>query len=1166
LPPNKIIETVLKTFTKPTSDKEGKAPSNLWHRGSVILDLYEVQESYTGGGMGVVYKVYHRNWHIPLAVKSPKSEFFESQVQKDNFIRECETWINLGLHPNIVSCYYVREIGGIPRVFCEFIEGGSLKDWITDKRLYEGSQEEVLARMLDIAIQFAWGLQYAHEANLVHQDVKPANVMLREDGTPLVTDFGLAKAKGISGQSIRSDNQQSISVTSGGYTPAYCSPEQFSEQPLTRKTDIWSWAVSVLEMFTGEIIWQGGQLAGGSLDVVLKEGIQHPNIPTIPQELGALLQKCLQYKAEDRPTGMQEISEELQRIYQSVTGKTYSRKYPQAAEIDAGSLNNRAISYLDLGKEAEAEQLFQEALAKHPGHLDTTYNYGIWQWQNAKSDDWTILYQLDACGESLSEPGKKDFYKAQIHLARLDVKSAKECLEKATSVNSSNTEYSHLTSKARSLLAISINPQKKNFIGHENQTSSLVFSPDGNKVITGRLDDVIVVWDFWTNKCINKFSNVDRHASSISISSDGKRLLSGSKNIRLWDLNKNTCIRVFDRVLNDYKISTSFVCFNHDDTLAISLVKYSNDEYGRIPSSSPVAIILWDVDSGKQIQVFEGHTDQVRSVCFSPDGKWILSASTDSTVKLWDVKTGKCVHTYIGHTKAVYSVCFSHDSSCFISGSADKSIILWSVASPSQLKTYQGHNSYIRFLNFSKDGQYILSVDGERALKCWDINSGICVRTFENVTDLVHPISQSPDGKWLLFWMLGGQNNLVEIHRLIEMIQTRTSLDFSISKVKNSLQAQVMDNELQLRLMSISESIKKGEFVEAIQLIKETQVLPEFERSFELREIKKGISSHFSRSRINSAWLCNSLGDGSQPFLSFDINTIAGSILTGGMDYKIRVWDVKNGVCSKEIEVNSKNQYQIKFSNDKSCFLANYDVNVIAIWDSRTYQCIKKFEYDEREITTSCFSPDDSKILSAAYDVLVLWDIATGKVIRTFDKHNRLVRSVSISPDGNFALSGSFDRTIKLWQLDTGRCVNTFVGHHDYVKAVCFSNDGQLALSGESGGFPPGRYEPSLLLWEISSGDCLFDLKGHKYGIESVKFSKDAKWGISGGEDNTIKLWDLTTGNCHYTFIGHVKRVTDLCFFDNDWQLASCSVDGTIKIWQLDWDLELDNAIDSQGN
>jgi hypothetical protein len=114
-----------------------------WKVGDVILDLYEVKQIHAGGGMGLVYRAYQRNWNQDLAVKSPRPEFFRTPAHKENFVRECLTWIGLGLHPHIVCCYYIKLLGDLPRVFAEYVEGGSPKDWIDSKKLFEGHTGEV---------------------------------------------------------------------------------------------------------------------------------------------------------------------------------------------------------------------------------------------------------------------------------------------------------------------------------------------------------------------------------------------------------------------------------------------------------------------------------------------------------------------------------------------------------------------------------------------------------------------------------------------------------------------------------------------------------------------------------------------------------------------------------------------------------------------------------------------------------------------------------------------------------------------------------------------------------------------------------------------------------------------------------------------------------------
>ncbi|MFD9409702.1 serine/threonine-protein kinase [Streptomyces sp. NPDC059989] len=172
-----------------------------WRVGDVIEGRYRVLRVHGNGGMGLVYRVRHLGWETDLAVKSPRRELLHDGRARERFVAEAENWVTLGLHPHVCGCHYVRTIGGIPRIFAEYVTGGSLREWIDDGRLYEGGPERATARILDLAIQIAWGLGHSHAQGLVHQDVKPANVLVdtAADGTdPVakVTDFGLAARAG----------------------------------------------------------------------------------------------------------------------------------------------------------------------------------------------------------------------------------------------------------------------------------------------------------------------------------------------------------------------------------------------------------------------------------------------------------------------------------------------------------------------------------------------------------------------------------------------------------------------------------------------------------------------------------------------------------------------------------------------------------------------------------------------------------------------------------------------------------------------------------------------------------------------------------------------------------------------------------------------------------
>lgn len=353
-----------------------------YHPGDLIMDTYHVESEAIRGGMGAVWRVNHTGWDTDLAMKRPKDEAFRTQDQKSNFEKECRYWINLGLHPNIVSCYYVREIDGIPAIFSEWMENGDLEHHIRNRTLYQGGEDEVQKRLLDIAIQFARGLKYAHDNKLVHQDVKPDNLLLTNTWQAKVSDFGITRARSLLTTTEREQTQGEADANAtlvapggGGMTPAYCSPEQAAHQKLTHRTDIYSWAVSVLEMYLGDKPWAHGRDATGPLaGIACRDYFDMCAEYPIPNSLQELLVKCLEQMPDDRPRDFGEVESALVKIYLEETGEDYPRPEAKAAPGNADSLNNHALSFLDLGRPADAEKLWTKAALLDPAHTDTLFN------------------------------------------------------------------------------------------------------------------------------------------------------------------------------------------------------------------------------------------------------------------------------------------------------------------------------------------------------------------------------------------------------------------------------------------------------------------------------------------------------------------------------------------------------------------------------------------------------------------------------------------------------------------------------------------------------------------------------------------------------------------------------------------------------------------------
>ena len=325
---------------RPARALAGAGVSEIWKPGDVILDDYMVERLLGEGGMGTVYLVRSQSTNQPFAVKMSK---LRGVASRRNFLVELQTWIGLPEHPHLAGCRFFRTVGDGVLIFAEYIEGGSLAQWIRDRKLTE------LAHILDVAIQFAWGLHVAHELGLVHQDVKPGNVLMSGDGVAKITDFGLARARSATREGGALGPGRSSLVSYGGRTPAYCSPEQAeiaaerkaglprAKRPrLTRRTDVWSWGLSVLEMFAGEVTWMAGEAAPEVLENYLEMGSGDPQLPEMPAAVVEALKKCFRRDPVERWDTMAEVVEVLRRVYSKTVGREHSRELP-VSPTQAGS-------------------------------------------------------------------------------------------------------------------------------------------------------------------------------------------------------------------------------------------------------------------------------------------------------------------------------------------------------------------------------------------------------------------------------------------------------------------------------------------------------------------------------------------------------------------------------------------------------------------------------------------------------------------------------------------------------------------------------------------------------------------------------------------------------------------------------------------------------------
>ena len=268
------------------------------------IGRYKILEPLGEGGMATVYKAYDTRLEREVALKVIRREVFSSNEMEmllKRFEREAKSTAGLS-HPNIVPVIDYGEFEGAPYLVMVYLPGGTLKEWLGKPIPWRDAIQQLLP--------IASALEYVHDRNIINRDVKPSNILLTENGEPLLTDFGLVKL-------FEEKGKETTSITSSGQglgTPDYMAPEQWTGEA-TAQSDLYSLGVVLYEMITGHRPFKADTPAG----VLLKqasESLPLPKsyIPDLPQDVESVLLKALAKEPTDRYADMHVFVDELKKL------------------------------------------------------------------------------------------------------------------------------------------------------------------------------------------------------------------------------------------------------------------------------------------------------------------------------------------------------------------------------------------------------------------------------------------------------------------------------------------------------------------------------------------------------------------------------------------------------------------------------------------------------------------------------------------------------------------------------------------------------------------------------------------------------------------------------------------------------------------------------------
>lgn len=282
------------------------------------------------------------------------------------------------------------------------------------------------------------------------------------------------------------------------------------------------------------------------------------------------------------------------------------------------------------------------------------------------------------------------------------------------------------------------------YVGHQASVSSVAFSRDGRRLVSGDMSGTAVVWDVESGKALTHFRGHSAAIASVLFTDDGEAVLSagGRQEVFLWDSRNGDLMHAFvghsqpnqfqpaivlalspdgkrlasadaegdiflwnmeryvmERALQQQSESIRSLAFSADGRLLLA---------GADTDAQTSAVLLWDLSSrrAEPSQRYEGHSDAVRSVAFSPDSTSFLSASADTHILLWDVQTGEVLQQIDGHDEPVWSVAYHPSGGLFVSGSSDATMRIWRLDTLSELQAWIAQRRYVPALSCANRAQY----------------------------------------------------------------------------------------------------------------------------------------------------------------------------------------------------------------------------------------------------------------------------------------------------------------------------------------------------------------------------------------------------------------------------------------------------------------------------
>jgi WD40 repeat protein len=558
-------------------------------------------------------------------------------------------------------------------------------------------------------------------------------------------------------------------------------------------------------------------------------------------------------------------------------------------------------------------------------------------------------------------------------------------------------------------------------------------------------------------------------------------------------------------------------------------VQFSPDGRYLASASWDRTVKVWDVQKVLQGDVHAPlrrleHTDpaaRLWSVSFSPDGQRLASAggreaAEKGELKVWDLKTGQATLT-LSFGWSVRYVQFSPNGRRIV-GCSDDMVKVWDAETGREEVTCRDPHGNLQAVTFSPDGRLIAAVGGlfavypDREIKVWDAQSGQEDFSLRGHVGGLRSVTFSPNGSRLASTGLDQTIKLWDTKTGREVLTLRGHIDHifcvAFSPDGNQLASASLDGSV---------------------------------RIWDATPPSKELDPEYLTLRGHTGAVTD------VAFHPTDKRRLASA----GTDGTVRIWDFTNSQPIDTLTVfPSDIRLRLAYSPDgKRLAVASGDQKKVSVWDVATAKEISNFPGNATALCVA-FSPEGQHVASAGMEFVVrVWDAATGNEVQALTGHEWPVHGVAFSPDGHHLASCSADTTVRIWDRTNGQELRVLEPQHAArVQNVAFSRDGKYLAS--------AGWDRTVKVWECATWTLVHNLHDSSgSAVQCVAFGRDSRRLAWGSADGTVKVWDGPGTDTH-VLRGHTSWVQAVAFSSDDKWIASASLDGTVKVWEAPTELK----------